>query len=524
MVAGVEVKPGEPYIHQPSRGRRLKITQAMLGNHVDVGCSMLQCNVGDKEPVRLCTLNPMDALMCHLKLEYEESENVVFSVFGNSSVHLSGYYIHSHIGDHGHYSEKLTSKTASPTDLMRKHQGDEADGKNDASLRKPNTGEGEDFKIMESNAVHIGPTLGDEMTQKGNVLQPAVHEQNALQTEGKHDVEKHIIGQMMISDEGYLFNDATDLQGVEKQNELDLPSPAKNCGSVHTEKGPISSLSGDHHGYYSEKITSNNASPICFKRKHQGDETDGKNYDSLNEPILIEDGDDDDDEHLPIRVAYLKRRAAENRRKCKMPRKEHVLSDQNSAMGQVNDKKYSKVIVSNAVHIVPTQDHKNHKGNVVQCSAGAANQRTGQTGSPIMAEGFLFAGATELQNEDAEHCGSVHTGKGPIRKITLDSGLIIDDLNVGSANGVVASNGSEVTVKYVGTLLDGQIIDPMDVYKFKLGAGHVILGWDLGIPGMSVGGKRRLTIPPALGYGNKAQENIPSHSWLVYEVELMEVE
>lgn len=83
---------------------------------------MLEGNSGDRRPVRLCALNPTSAPMCHLELDLEEDENVVFSVLGQSSIHLSGYYICSHNGDHGRNSETPNGKAAKSTCLKKKHQ------------------------------------------------------------------------------------------------------------------------------------------------------------------------------------------------------------------------------------------------------------------------------------------------------------------------------------------------------------------------------------------------------------------
>ncbi|PWZ36530.1 Peptidyl-prolyl cis-trans isomerase FKBP43 [Zea mays] len=101
---GVEVKPGKPYTHthQADHGR-LRIFQATLGNCDAAARTVLQCNVGNKIPIKLCSLNPKLAETCHLEIEFEEVDDVVFSVIGQSSIHLSGYYVRassrSNVGD-----------------------------------------------------------------------------------------------------------------------------------------------------------------------------------------------------------------------------------------------------------------------------------------------------------------------------------------------------------------------------------------------------------------------------------------
>lgn len=104
--------------------------------------------------------------------------------------------------------------------------------------------------------------------------------------------------------------------------------------------------------------------------------------------------------------------------------------------------------------------------------------------------------------------------------------MIKEDLVIG--HGASAEAGKELVVHYVGRLEGGAQFDssrargePLD---FPLGAGHMIAGWEQGIPGMKVGGTRRLTIPPELAYGDQGRgDAIPPDATLVFEVELLEV-
>lgn len=107
-----------------------------------------------------------------------------------------------------------------------------------------------------------------------------------------------------------------------------------------------------------------------------------------------------------------------------------------------------------------------------------------------------------------------------------DSGLKIEDLTVG--DGDEATAGKQVTVHYTGWLENGSkfdsSLDRNDPFRFKLGGGMVIRGWDEGVAGMKVGGKRKLTIPAQLGYGARGAGGvIPPNATLIFDVELLAV-
>jgi FKBP-type peptidyl-prolyl cis-trans isomerase len=110
--------------------------------------------------------------------------------------------------------------------------------------------------------------------------------------------------------------------------------------------------------------------------------------------------------------------------------------------------------------------------------------------------------------------------------VTTASGLMIEELAVGE--GAIAQSGDQVTVHYTGWLTNGRkfdsSLDRRDPFRFSLGRGNVIAGWDEGVAGMKVGGKRKLTIPPELGYGPYGAGGvIPPNATLVFEVELLAV-
>lgn len=111
---------------------------------------------------------------------------------------------------------------------------------------------------------------------------------------------------------------------------------------------------------------------------------------------------------------------------------------------------------------------------------------------------------------------------------TVKSAAQLEKIDLVVGTGAEAHKGSAVSVHYVGTLQDGTVFDSSRArdqpFTFIIGQGKVIRGWEQGVPGMRVGGKRKLVVPPQLGYGEDGQPpKIPGNATLFFEIELLHV-
>lgn len=138
-------------------------------------------------------------------------------------------------------------------------------------------------------------------------------------------------------------------------------------------------------------------------------------------------------------------------------------------------------------------------------------------GLTVVAIFFIFSNSLHMQNSGAVAGATDQSGQG---------GLVVQDEAVGS--GAEATAGMLVTVNYTGKLQStGAVFDSSlgkKPFQFVLGARQVIPGWDQGLQGMKVGGKRLLIIPPGLAYGAQGVGPIPPNATLIFEVDLLKVE
>jgi FKBP-type peptidyl-prolyl cis-trans isomerase len=153
----------------------------------------------------------------------------------------------------------------------------------------------------------------------------------------------------------------------------------------------------------------------------------------------------------------------------------------------------------------------------------------------VVAVGFLFFGPNVLRpfQGTSAHVQSTTTPSMATSSDSLGAGvpqqlpttLTVTDEVVGT--GPAAKAGDTVTVNYIGALPDGTIFDASSkhgqAFTFPLGQGQVIPGWDKGLVGMKVGGKRTLIIPPDMAYGSRDLGVIPPNSTLIFQVELVKI-
>ena len=160
------------------------------------------------------------------------------------------------------------------------------------------------------------------------------------------------------------------------------------------------------------------------------------------------------------------------------------------------------------------------------CPIGGTATPCAATGTPSPSTSSATTSAASSSSCNAPATQRTDDFHQAVTLTTLPDGLKSGDITPGS--GAAAGANSSVVVEYTGWLQDGTSFDSSRKaggmpFPVQLGAGAVIHGWDEGVPGMKVGGVRRLVIPPSLGYGAQAQGPIPANSTLTFDIELLAV-
>lgn len=473
---GVEVKPGKPYQHRYDEEQgRLRLSQATLGDGSSTKKSILQCNVGDKSPIFLCSLLPNKIETSPLNVEFEEDDEVTFSVIGPSSIHLSGFFYGESENTCGHEDEfGSAGEDIADSDC----ESDDFDSDS----------EDEDFEFIDDD---MDTLPSSAIRNTGVRIEEIVDDDEA----NNEKCSKKKVGLIEYNDNN-------------------------NKNAVTSKTGALVTESEDEDGFpistpkTEDKLEKSKNSK---KKKAKDDSSLTKNGKRKIDAILQDDDKRDivqasvsstpntEDLNQKKKKGKKEKKAQANKVKKDDIQPEEVKNVENEKKLST-EKNLDKNIDSGADESGSKEKKKKNKKKKKQ------EEKDANTNQSVT--------NTSVEKEKEEEKAS------QVR--TYPNGLIVEELQMGKPDGKRASPGKTVLVRYIGKLKkNGKIFDSnigKSPFKFPLGVGRVIKGWDVGVNGMRVGDKRRLTIPPAMGYGaTGAGGAIPPNAWLVFDVELVNV-
>lgn len=508
---GVEVKPGKPVIHSCEKARgRLRISQATLGIGDATKKSIVQCNVGKKSPVLLCALLPNQTESCHLELEFEEADDVIFSVIGPRSAYLTGYYVHQR-------------QQSSPQSDSESYGVDIQNSQTEESSYRSDDDKYEDSFIDDDEQQGFSPfpvsSSKDETASENDKLNNEKGQRRRLKKNSQVAESDDASSHKSEGEDGYLLSvfkskrtekttsagteanninqNIPTVNGKDQKHSLDLAKPKKkrkerSKQDKRNEVEASKNLDIEVHQLAPPELDSGN----CRKSKKRRKQL------QLEERLT---------EEIGVKLENAAKVDNFNQDFLHADSKKDVPATNGNQEQQIdNDISIKSELLGSASQPEKNIKKKTKKKKKIQNNGesemdlpdAACNQET----TPMKSEN---------QTTNAE----------PMQNRTLSNGLIIEEVANGPPDGKVASRGKKVKIFYSAMLKEnGHIFDTnvgKSPYKFRLGNEDISDGWTLGIEGMHVGDKRRLIVPPSTGFGELAVgENVPPNSWLVYDVEL----
>ncbi|OWM81489.1 hypothetical protein CDL15_Pgr007527 [Punica granatum] len=488
--SGVEVKPGKgvsPYGAAANALGKLRITQATLGGGSSNEKTTLQCLTEEKKrPIFLCTLLPDRIESCSLDLEFDEDDSVTFSVLGSRSIHISGYFL----------------------------EEDEADaGEDDYGLYPLN----DLIYLFASNSV-IAATLKffdkEDISSMGSEESSDYSGDDASESDLYFDSDDERYN--VVPKSGVVIEEITDEEkAVNENSQSKQEKKNKQNGSVENlHQGQIvprnsASVpvleSEDEDGFPISKTAPEKKSEEAAKQVDN--ETTEKVQKKKKRNIKTIEQDDQSDRQ---------KKGKKQKKLDKEGKNDKETHDSGTATVMEDQKEFNEVTNGEAHQVLPQEPpNENNENQAEKKKKKKKNKKSQESGDQQ-------ATTTGKKNE------SNLIEEKPSQVRTFPNGLVVEELAMGKPDGKRAAPGKRVSVHYIGKLQkNGEIFDSnvgRAPFKFRLGIGQVIKGWDVGVNGMRVGDKRRLVIPPSMGYGVKgAGGKIPPNSWLVFDVELVDV-
>ncbi|PGG96438.1 hypothetical protein AJ79_09590 [Helicocarpus griseus UAMH5409] len=312
--------------------------------------------------------------------------------------------------------------------------------------------------------------------------------------------------------------------------------PSKNCQQpvdfvVAEDERIFFKVTGTHSVYITGNYVMPSHDPRGLEEDSDDEEDDYGEYDMSPDEDELELMDEDDesdelDDMEDPRITEIDTDEEEAQKSAKKDKKGKKRPADDSDEGANLDDMMSKANKAasepstNGEKLSKKQQKKLKKNNGEAAEVPAKAEQPAKTDKKVQFAKNLEQGPTPSPPKKDDKKAST-TGTLGVKEV---QGVKLDDKKLGS--GRAAKKGDRVSMRYIGKLENGKVFDANKKgppFSFKLGSGEVIKGWDIGIPGMAVGGERRVTIPPHLAYGKKALPGIPANSKLIFDVKLLDI-
>ncbi|CAA0842663.1 Peptidyl-prolyl cis-trans isomerase FKBP53 [Striga hermonthica] len=566
---GVEVKPGKPVTHYCEKARgRLRISQATLGIGDATMRSTVQCNVGRRSPVLLCVLIPEKKECCHLELEFEEADDVVFSVIGPRSVYLSGYYIQKIQGICPHSdSETLGADIENTNTEGSGYRSDDDDEYGGSFINDDH-----ELQFSPESPVECSKGVNEEATPENDEL-----EDNELAHGGQgrknyqaiasdddadsHESEDKVPHSLSASKSKSDAEEDDGVYGVDKLDGAVLHAYNNAMEEETLEETNVSIkkvLTGNpiHESNAKDAVSSqslptsigNDETPFRDlekskrkRKKHSKEEKTHTCQADKDNTVLAEDNVHEVEASNNTDISGNPKDGLSKKRKSELQLEGISVKGTDSHCGlqqaenQTQEQPGLEQIHTDEIGEEERGEDQNQQiDNIINtvyeeilASYGQPDKRIKKKKKKTPFNGNLNMGTTVVESNNPETTLMESDDQSPNATISK-GGLIIEELDCGPPDAKVAAPGKKVKIYYTAMVKDiGHVFDSnvgKDALCFRLGNEDFIDGWNVGIDGMRVGGKRRLIVPPSMAFGDNAVgEDVPPNSWLIYEIHLLSV-
>ncbi|KAF3480406.1 FK506-binding protein 4 [Arthroderma uncinatum] len=250
-----------------------------------------------------------------------------------------------------------------------------------------------------------------------------------------------------------------------------------------------------------------------------GDDDESDELDDLADPRVMEIDTDEEQSITQSKKEKKEKKDKKDKKSNKRPADDSEDEEVNLDDMIAKTLKTAEPATNGEPKLSKKQLKKLKKNNGEAAEAAKASPAGSKSDKKVQFAKELEQGPTPTKAAEKKTDGT--TGTLGVKQV---QGVTVDDKKLGKGKPV--KNGDRIEMRYIGRLENGKVFDSNKngkPFSFKVGSGEVIKGWEVGIPGMAVGGERRLTIPAQLAYGRKALPGIPANSKLIFDVKLLNI-